>query len=1343
MPTAVEQILWTAVPNGFSNGNLQLSVHVSPQLSGGATGTLTDFTDFQSWPSVIGPSTSQSAAAAWGNVHVVFTDKPGTVLKAITVPIASNVLRNDLWQALFLPAVQYSARDAGEPYDTVPIVSYPADQVAGFLQQTYTNLAVTSPSAYPMMQPLLGVYEELGYVGAQGIAELNALWGDLSNERLGIAVTHGGPVPYANDWTGATPQTALAALRFYHMAAQGAPAAATLPAVDFHRALTFIGEHAALQRALGLVLDVELPVANLGFLQRLVNTTPWFVSAFVSDSTGGAAFSSAQSGVSTTNLTPRTQITASTTFFEAFATSSEIVGGQLTLGDQTSFAVYEIDVDGGGLHTTQFADNLALAQEPQSADGASANGPAPDAPGSYALPALRSAGLTVAVVNRGIAFANRLQRGAALLSGASASPPAIPDLTAEDLVKGYVLDVYDGSVWRSTSMRDVTYVATGVSPSISVTGDEPGTDAPPRMQFDPTDSSQQQLNLPANIIRWNGWSNAAPRPGSPLNADGSSGVQSGGAGNGPFDQLTITAAATAGSLPPLRYGNTYALRARIVDIAGNVIPLGAGADVGDPENRVSPQSVFGRHEPIGSPDIYSWNPPLPGESLKLIVIRDIDTLPSSVRALAPSRIAESFAELHGVFDTRTSSMINGNVATYDLITSQESQRYTPGTAISFTASVPYLPDPLAAGVTLTMLDAPFANDSYQLSFSHQAWPAYQPLGLELVPAVSIPTVNIDDTNHQIVVGLAQGDTVTAQVSSYVAITDLPKLGMYQWLSTYFHGSVPSSLTNQITGGLVWAITPYTTVQFVYAVQKPLLVPTIASPLGVKHAGWTYEQLSGNLTYSPKSTARTDLLASWGDPVDNGPGTGVPQGPGSSDTTLAPRQSTVLTMPSSYTQDTSATEPFAGQHQFFDTKHREVTYTAKSTSRFTEHYQGSTSLTVPSPGTATPLALPGHPGLGLEPGSVTVAGSDGTVYPSRSFTIDAGAGTISFVANAGGPATGSTVHVDFLPPVTVDSAPFNINVLSSTRPLAPDIVSIVPIYKWSKIDTHGKDTVSARSPSALRVFMTRAWWSSGIGELLGVLTWPDAENTDLLGTIPDPENLYVSDWGADPVFASHPLPWAHPRLRTFTKRVQTQRNLPIDENPTVRVNVAGHTVEYDPIRDLWYADIVADIGASYTPMLRMALARYQPDSVKGLELSRIILADIMSLEPGRAAIVIRHSPTLLKAVEIGGYSYRIDGDDSDTAYGYAELVIERRVPEIHDEVIGWEPVSKPQPMTVKFHKGGFTTWNLRDVKIPARGTHRLFITQYEKIPQLPRGNQAYSSFEQGIGLRIVYQDLIPI
>jgi hypothetical protein len=65
-----------------------------------------------------------------------------------------------------------------------------------------------------------------------------------------------------------------------------------------------------------------------------------------------------------------------------------------------------------------------------------------------------------------------------------------------------------------------------------------------------------------------------------------------------------------------------------------------------------------------------------------------------------------------------------------------------------------------------------------------------------------------------------------------------------------------------------------------------------------------------------------------------------------------------------------------------------------------------------------------------------------------------------------------------------------------------------------------------------------------------------------------------------------------------------------------VSVAPHAVGYDEVRRLWYCDIEINPGDSYFPFVRLALARYQPNSIEGVHLSRVVLADFAQLAPGR-------------------------------------------------------------------------------------------------------------------------------
>ncbi len=173
-----------------------------------------------------------------------------------------------------------------------------------------------------------------------------------------------------------------------------------------------------------------------------------------------------------------------------------------------------------------------------------------------------------------------------------------------------------------------------------------------------------------------------------------------------------------GRLPPLRFGHTYQLRARIVDVCNNALPVDTTAS--NSQQATAPM-LYGRHEPIGSPDVYLQSILRLGESLKRLVIRDIDKASyTSVRALAPQRCQEPFAEWHGMFDT--GGAIDGSTTTYDEIVNRESEQYLdPPATVDLTSSVPYLPDPLARGgvlsVPTTIPPEPLSGQAFTFDFS--------------------------------------------------------------------------------------------------------------------------------------------------------------------------------------------------------------------------------------------------------------------------------------------------------------------------------------------------------------------------------------------------------------------------------------------------------------------------------------------------------------------------------------------------------------------------------------------------------------------------------------------------
>ncbi|MFM8437875.1 MAG: hypothetical protein ACKOAX_05320, partial [Candidatus Kapaibacterium sp.] len=83
--------------------------------------------------------------------------------------------------------------------------------------------------------------------------------------------------------------------------------------------------------------------------------------------------------------------------------------------------------------------------------------------------------------------------------------------------------------------------------------------------------------------------------------------------------------------------------------------------------------------------------------------------------------------------------------------------------------------------------------------------------------------------------------------------------------------------------------------------------------------------------------------------------------------------------------------------------------------------------------------------------------------------------------------------------------------------------------------------------------------------------------------------------------------------------------------------------FDADRDLYYVDIRIRTGAAYRPFVRLALARYQGNSVDGLELSPVSIVDVVQLEPDRSATVsfapdAKKADKLIANVSLSGRSY---------------------------------------------------------------------------------------------------------
>ena len=247
--------------------------------------------------------------------------------------------------------------------------------------------------------------------------------------------------------------------------------------------------------------------------------------------------------------------------------------------------------------------------------------------------------------------------------------------------------------------------------------------------------------------------------------------------------------------------------------------------------------------------------------------------------------------------------------------------------------------------------------------------------------------------------------------------------------------------------------------------------------------------------------------------------------------------------------------------------------------------------------------------------------------------------------------------------------------------------------------------------------------------------------------------YVTRWGSDPVWASK-LPQLPPVVADFTARISDSGGLTLDEvSPQAKVTVAGHEVYFDTDRMLWYSDIEIDNGDSYYPFVRLALARYQPNSLPGAHLSRISMTDFMQLAPDRTAELVVGSGAA--GITVRGYSgENITGrmwspifsdilfePDAPRPNTEMRAILQRRPKEIPGD-LGWQPAG-PEITLEPNGSGFYVTWTgtLGLPSVDDGLDRRVLITEIETFPRdMAASDPPYMfSPRDHVRERIVYAD----
>ena len=799
------------------------------------------------------------------------------------------------------------------------------------------------------------------------------------------------------------------------------------------------------------------------------------------------------------------------------------------------------------------------------------------------------------------------------------------------------------------------------------------------------------------------------------------------------------------------------------------LPELVGVEPAELLDLISPLKPFLRWDPSQPPAVVARHRFSAGESLRQLVVRsgvtqDLDTLEITVeppapyaashvalgyrgaseRHLAPPKTSQSEAELHGAFDEAIGSNDPQAQAKLLAVAIREAGTFfdeevprldnpglsdpqqgialvvdptvpastlkslplggeppAPGQYVAHDIDalvLPYLPDVLARGVSFVFQEAgrdrviffPFGTEGFTARFLGD-WPALRPFRLVLAGS-DVLSGELDE--HVVRIGLPAGDVQRFRLASSLHRAELDLFGPWRSLPAVIRSN--EDVAEAAADGWLWALTPFEEVTLVHAVPRPLEAPRPTAVVAMRSAeGATDTFLLGAVDVHGPSTEQLTAEAHWTDPIDD---TSLP----APDTQTT--QAIAFTTPIRESEDLAVLYggkdvqvpiPGAGPvwfHQAIqrlgDTRHHAIHYRFRASTRFREYFD---------PETLAPA--PPEPGKPVDDGQ-SVVGSEITL-----------------------------------------------SVPSSARPAAPVVHSVLPLFRW-ETGTEPEQPVATRRKrrAGVRIYLERPWYSSGEGELLGVLLAPGGNDMQAM-------RFPVSQWGADPVWLSAPVT----RRAMFLELDNLLRAFGVDDRPGdalpivppatlplgglggQQVVVLGYEPQYSAARRMWYVDVAIDSGSTFWPFVRLAVARYQPDSIPGCHLSAPVQCDFVQLTPERTTSVSRTDVRHVRVVVSGPIGVREPPpgsgpslvelapsiDDYNAWIRMHRVVVarlQRRDPQIPTD-LGWETVATEELTVRGFGRNIFEAAWVAELEAPedlplrtpgANADWRVTVEEWERL-----------------------------
>jgi hypothetical protein len=1280
---AKQTLFWTVLPNGFSEDgqSLRLSLLLSPRLVPDTNPSeLKQFPDFVDWPATIRQSRFTLTFGA-RNVSVAGNDFAG----ATRIDDRLGLADSSVWSALF-PETTLVIGFEWRDLTNHSVLSFPAAEVDKLVQGLYGDLAASAgdqlpkPTTFltnPKWTNLLDAVQNVDRAftnertGRRRIDQQFAAFknrafdppknpgadpvGVISRQLARFQLFHTPPSkPKTDKYEGVTKPDAKAYAEWQGYEQTELPSPDDFKDIyDFHKIVSAMSQYPTLLRKLGLVVDVL--ISRDAFDQSL-------------DALLGANVTlPGDRPERQPDASPRTHALLDQNRFQSVPrkppAALRVADGLLDL-DPKTFNLLQADVDGSAMKVMNFARSLLQLREKtdQKTD------PVTRHERELGAPALRNAGLMLVQAKRDDALTNAIKAQDNFNKDANANPPKPSEMAAEDLVRGYRIDIWDdvSKRWHSLCERSATYDLGDGAATVDVAREE-GT-----VRLAATTSPDETNNadiiwLHEALVTWAGWGLCAPPPGKAIHHRATTTDKNGNevvvhddqvgepeAEVPPELHLQTAFKSLPGTFPRLRYGRRYWIRARVVDLAGNSLEL-QPRDFG-PERAKDNAILYQRYEPISAPALALLKPtpaathrPEEGESMERLAIRSFNDTPPlnsvtatqrAYRIAVPPRTTQREAEQHGVLDRagKVDPSFFAMLAAKDNSLAEE-KIMSPGpidaapveTAYSVMVDgdeLPYLPDPLAVNIAARLIDHPTFPSEKIITvpfYDGTKWPDAQPFKIEIYEDPA-DTPHYDAASHTLLIPLPKAARVTLRLSAEASSEALRLLALWNLLTPaqinqiVTVGSEKMTLERMAHFGQHWMLTPWRNVELVHAVQRPLITPEFVRLDVSRVLQDTFATPRFISTCSVPSTDRLDLRATWSEPRDD-----VAKDVLENVSRLDNAFSIKITDDKSYDRNLHEYTPVAGKpdeveingdfavqvgrkkvHEFHDTRYRRVKYWLEATTKFREYLPASL-LTETVAGETTPTEE-----------HIKVTGSEEIRW-----------------------------------------------IESSAPPPAPEILYVVPTFGWVRSQTDTQQS-SLRRGGGLRVYLNRPWNVTGYGEMLAVVLPPANFNGD-----PDvepqklPYKKFITQWGNDPIWLSPFVPGLAPKLNNFplarTKPDPDGKWLPgfapaeeADQKPglfkmtglvppefpdgPVFLDIAPHDVFYDDERKLCYCDIEVNWGASYYPFIRLALARYQPTSVDTAHLSTITLADFMPLVPDRWLNVTRTNNPRTRRVRVFGNTY---------------------------------------------------------------------------------------------------------